>query len=246
MAFSLFKGKTPKIKLTKREGGPPRLADLPAEERRAVIWFDWLGVKPMMFFFWGYMVLMPVAYCLAVFWPPYHHSFVVTDWIAGHLPHDIFGVLTVTEAHLDAAGAMLPRGAYIQYAVEQILIVTIFLGWLLLNCHRYWRLYPYYQAYQVRKYSNYNEYMTPIGWKKRSFALLACLAITLSFFWIAASPETLPTLIARANESPHFAVQTALAMWTGMAGLTIMFSFTGITNLRSIVTKFYLDSKPKN
>ncbi|WP_438997433.1 hypothetical protein, partial [Candidatus Puniceispirillum sp.] len=111
MRFGLFKT-SPRVRLVKREGGVPDLASLPAGERQAVLWF-----KPIEYLSWGHLVFMPVAYILILFWSPYHHAFIVTDWIANMLPHRIFGILTVTQEQLDHAGATLPRAAYIHFIV---------------------------------------------------------------------------------------------------------------------------------
>ena len=98
--------------------------------------------KPTNFLFVGHLVFMPVAWLLIQTWPPYHHAFAVTDWIADRLPTIVFGILTVTQAQFDEAGARLPRAAYIHFIVEQLLVAAFYLIWPLIISVRMWRLYP--------------------------------------------------------------------------------------------------------
>ena len=156
MRFSLFK-KTPTMHLIKRDGGPPSPATLPANERKALFWFTWLGAKPIVYVFWGQAVFMPVAYLLVMFWPPYQKAFIVTNWIANILPHSIFGVLAVTQEQLNNVGATLPRAVCIHFIVPQLIMAIIYLLWALLNYWRYWRLYPDYEVYLRRAYVNFDE-----------------------------------------------------------------------------------------
>ena len=100
---------------------------------------------------------MSVVYLLVMFWPPYQKAFIVTNCIFDILPHSIFGVLAVTQEQLNNVGATLPRAACIHFIVPQLIMAIIYLLWALLNCWRYWRLYPDYEVYLRRAYVNFDE-----------------------------------------------------------------------------------------
>ena len=156
MRFRLFK-KTPTVRLIKRKDGPPSPKTLPANERKALFWHKWLGLNLVTFAIYGHAVFMSVAYLLVMLWPPYRQAFIVTNWIADILPHSIFGVLAVTQEQLNSVGGTLPRAAYIHFIVPQLIMAIIHLLWALLNCRRYWRLYPDYETYLRRVYVNFDE-----------------------------------------------------------------------------------------
>ena len=111
----------------------------------------------MTFAIYGHAVFVSVVYFLVMFWPPYQQAFIVTNWIADILPHSIFAALAVTQELLNNVGATLPRAAYIYFIVPQLIVAIICLLWALLNCRRYWRLYPDYEAYLRRVYVNFDE-----------------------------------------------------------------------------------------
>ena len=143
--------------LIKSKGGPPSPKTLPANERKALLWYKWLGLIPMAFAIYGHAVFMSMAHLLVMLWPPYQQAFIVTNWIADILPHGIFGVLAVTQKQLISVGGTLTRAAYIHFIVPQLTMAIIYLLWALLNCSRYWRLYPDYEAYLRRVYINFDE-----------------------------------------------------------------------------------------
>ena len=118
----------PPLRLIKRTDIPPDELFASDEERRAIKLRKWLFEKPVNFLFVGHLVFMPVAWLLIQTWPPYHHAFAVTDWIADRLPTSVFGILTVTEAQLDEVGARLPRAAYVHFIVEQLLVAACYLA----------------------------------------------------------------------------------------------------------------------
>ena len=136
---------------------PPSPKTLPANERKALLWYKWLGLIPMAFAIYGHAVFMSMAHLLVMLWPPYQQAFIVTNWIADILPHGIFGVLAVTQKQLISVGGTLTRAAYIHFIVPQLTMAIIYLLWALLNCSRYWRLYPDYEAYLRRVYINFYE-----------------------------------------------------------------------------------------
>ena len=156
MRFRLFK-KTSTVHLIKSKGGPPSPKTLPANERKALLWYKWLGLIPMAFAIYGHAVFMSMAHLLVMLWPPYQQAFIVTNWIADILPHGIFGVLAVTQKQLISVGGTLTRAAYIHFIVPQLTMAIIYLLWALLNCSRYWRLYPDYEPYLRRVYINFYE-----------------------------------------------------------------------------------------
>ena len=239
--FRLFKT-SPKVRLIKRAGGTPSLASLPANERAAVLWF-----KPIEYLFWGHLVFMPVAYILILFWPPYHHAFMLTDWIADMLPHRIFGILTVTQEQLDAAGATLPRPAYIHFIIEQIMPASIYLLWLLANCHRYWRLYPHYETYLHRKFENLDEQRASISWPAKLAIILTLPALLACVIWFISSPDALLMLIESGNKPGLFSLYATGTAWGGVGSIFAFFSFIYIVNCRHIFSTLRGDWKhPKN
>ena len=72
MRFRLFK-KTPTVHLIKRKGGPPSPKTLPANERKALFWYEWLGSSLVTFAFYGHAVFMSVVYLLVMFWLIWYH-----------------------------------------------------------------------------------------------------------------------------------------------------------------------------
>ena len=84
------------VHLIKSKGGPPSPKTLPANERKALFWYKWLGLIPMAFAIYGHAVFMSMAHLLVMLWPPYQQAFIVTNWIADILPHGIFGGNTET------------------------------------------------------------------------------------------------------------------------------------------------------
>ena len=70
--FRLFK-KTPTVHLIKRKGGPPSPKTLPADERKALFWYEWLGSSLVTFAFYGHAVFMSVVYLLVMFWLIWYH-----------------------------------------------------------------------------------------------------------------------------------------------------------------------------
>jgi len=235
MRLKFFK-RSPVVKLIKREGGPPDLASLPAAEREAVIWFKWLGLKPAEYLFWGHLAFMPLAWLLIVFWPPYHNVFVVTDWIADILPHRIFGVLTVTQAQLDGVGARLPRAAYVHFIVEQILLAMVYLLWPLINCLRYWRLYPLYDAYLHRVFVNLDEQRASISLPRKVALLLFGLAVLAFTVWLGVSPDLLLLLIEKGNKPGLLSYNATGTAWGGSSLLLVI--GTLILNARGLLAMF--------
>ena len=133
MRFSLFK-KTPTVHLIKRKGGPSLPKTLPANERKSLFLYKWLGLMPMAFALYGRPVFMSLVYLLVMLWPPYQQAFIVTNWIADILPHSIFSVLAVTQEQLNNVGATIPRATYIHFIVPQLIMAIIYLLWTLLSC----------------------------------------------------------------------------------------------------------------
>ena len=96
----------------------------------------------MAFAIYGHAVFMSVAHLLVMLWSPYQQAFIVTNWIADILQDSIFGVLAVTPEQMISVRGTLPRAAYIHFIVPQHTMAIIYLLWAVLNCRRYWRLYP--------------------------------------------------------------------------------------------------------
>ncbi|MDB3891792.1 hypothetical protein N9368_01620 [Alphaproteobacteria bacterium] len=246
MRFGLFK-KTPRVRLIKRDGGPPSPATLPANERKALFWFTWLGAKPIVYVFWGHGVFMSVAYLLVMFWPPYQQAFFVTNWIADILPHSIFGILTVTQEQLDNVGAALPRAAYIHFIVPQLTLATIHLLWALLNCRRYWRLYPDYESYHRRVYVNFDEQKASITRRKKILGLFSGVVLLAMVIWPAISPDVLLAVIDDIKKPGLFYFHALVVSWFGVAPLFMGLTFVFIMSWRGFADVFWANTKdPKN
>ena len=158
---------------------------------------------------------------------------MVTDWIASVLPHSIFGVLTVTQAQLDAVGATLPRAAYIHFIVEQILVGSLYILWPLLHARRCWRLMPYYEIYLRRAFVNLDEHYASIGWKPKMCIIFYCIAIPVLAFYMVGSPAGFLILIER-DHTGSTSYRSTGAAWAGVNSL--VFVGVVIALLRLLIT----------
>jgi hypothetical protein len=71
------------------QGWPALTKTLPANERKALLWYKWLGLMAMAFAICGHAVFMSVAHFLVMLWSPYQQAFIVTNWITDILQHSI-------------------------------------------------------------------------------------------------------------------------------------------------------------
>jgi hypothetical protein len=220
-------------RLVKRTDIPPDELFASDEERRAVTLGFWLFRKPANFLFCGQMVFMPVAWLLIQFWPPYHHAFIVTDWIAARLPTSVFGILTVTQAQLDAVGARLPRAAYIHFIVEQILLAGFYLVWPLIISVKMWRLYPYLEAHARHIHVNYDEYRNTAMRRASWIGILVVPAMLFVTWWVFSSPDPLLYMIQKGNGIGLIAFYATAAMWGSVTALVVVSGF--ILALRGII-----------
>ena len=115
-------------------------------------------------------------------------AFVVTNWIVDILPNSVFGVLALTQERFNNVGATPTRTAYIHFIVPQLIMVMIYLLWKLLNCRRYWRLYPGCKAYLRRVYAYFDE-------RKKVLSLIAMVALLALTIWPELSPDFLLTVM---------------------------------------------------
>ena len=96
---------------------------------------------------------------------------------------------------MNNVGATLTRAAYIHFIVPQLIMAIIYPLWTLLNCRRYWRLYPDYEAYLRCVYDNFDERKAGICWRKKVLSLIAMVALLALIIWPALSPEFLLKVI---------------------------------------------------
>ncbi|MDC1407455.1 hypothetical protein N8524_03920 [Candidatus Puniceispirillum sp.] len=74
-------------------------------------------------------------------------------------------------------------------------MAIIYLLWALLNCRRYWRLYPDYEAYLRRVYVNFDERKAWFRERKRILRLIMVVAFLALTIQTALSPDFLLTVI---------------------------------------------------
>lgn len=201
----------PRITLIMRAGGRPKLATLPPEERAVALMF-----KSIEYLVFLQLAFMAIAYFLVLLWPPYHAAFAITNWIADIMPHSIFGVLTVTQAELDAVGATLPREAYIHFVVEQIIVAMIYIFWPLIICRKAWRLYPHYDSWQRRVFINVDEYRDRIQFRRKLACVIFLPCLTAIVIWAISSPNFLLMLIEKSQQPGLVASQATATMWGGV------------------------------
>ena len=96
---------------------------------------------------------------------------------------------------MNNVGATLPRAAYIYFIVPQLIMAIIYLLWALLNCRRYWRLYPDYEAYLRRVYVNFDERKAWFRERKRILRLIVVVAFLALTIQTALSPDFLLMVI---------------------------------------------------
>lgn len=233
MTIRAFWKRGPPLRLIKRTDIPPDELFTSDEVRRAVRLFRWLYGYSISFLFYGHLVFMPVAWLLIQTWPPYHHAFVVTDWIADRLPSTVFGILTVTQAQLDEVGARLPRAAYIHFIVEQIVLAAICLVWSLTISVKMWRIYPFLEAHARHIHVNYDEYRNTAMRRKGWIVPPFILGVLYGGWWIFSSPDRLLYMIEKGNGFGLLAINAIGAMWVGVC----IFYYVGlrIISLRGVV-----------
>ncbi|MEX0502315.1 hypothetical protein AB3X55_01810 [Alphaproteobacteria bacterium LSUCC0719] len=233
MTIRAFWKRGPPLRLIKRTDIPPDELFTSDEVRRAVEFRNCFFVRPSNILFYGHLVFMPVAWLLIQTWPPYHHAFVVTDWIADRLPSSVFGILTVTQAQLDEVGARLPRAAYIHFIVEQIVLAAICLVWPLTISVKMWRIYPLLEAHARHIHVNYDEYRNTAMRRGAWISIPMIPAILVFAWWIFSSPNRLLYMIEKGNGFGLLAINATGAMWGSITALILVSGF--ILALRGII-----------
>lgn len=178
------------MKLVRRAGIVANGIEFTSEkERQFIRTYTHLG--PCTKLFWLHLIYVPAALFLINFWPPFHELLAVTDWIADVLPHQVFGILTISESMIEATGVTLPRSVVVHLIVEQILMFGFFLIWVLLRARKAWIFYPEFEAHCRRIYENYREVEEDRLKKTRKFFLPGILLFLLLTIYPLSSPELL-------------------------------------------------------